>query len=54
LGVNQGDVLTAVNDIVLDNAGKGLEAFQRLRNTDTINLKINRGGQPVTLTYKVR
>ena len=42
LGLTQGDVLTGVNDIVLDNMGRGLEAFNRLRNSNQINLKIIR------------
>lgn len=54
LGVNQGDVLTAVNDIVLDNAGKGLEAFQKLRNSPKVSLQVLRGGQPYSMSYDIR
>ncbi len=54
LGLRQGDVLAGVNDIVLDNAGKGLEAFQRLRSSNKIELKIMRGGQEMTLSYDVK
>jgi general secretion pathway protein C len=54
LGVNQGDVLTAVNDIVLDNAGKGLEAFQKLRNSPKVSLQVLRGGQPVSMSYDIK
>ena len=54
LGLRQGDVLTGVNNIVLDNAGKGLEAFQQLRNASKIELKVTRGGQEQTLTYEVK
>ncbi len=54
LGVRQGDVLNGVNDIKLDNAGKGLEAFQRLRNSPKITLEITRGGQQKTLEYQVQ
>lgn len=54
LGVNQGDVLTAVNDIVLDNAGKGLEAFQKLRNSPKVSLQVLRGGQPYTMSYDIK
>lgn len=54
LGLRQGDILSGVNDIVLDNAGKGLEAFQRLRSSSKIELKIVRGGQEMTLSYDVR
>ncbi len=54
LGIHQGDILTNVNDIVLDNAGKGLEAFQRLRNSPDVILGIIRGGEKTTLTFNVK
>jgi general secretion pathway protein C len=54
LGIRQGDVLTQVNDIVLDNAGKGLEAFQRLRNSQSVTLGVVRGGEKTSLTYEVK
>lgn len=54
LGIRQGDILTGVNDIVLDNAGKGLEAFQRLRNSPKVTLEVIRGGQKQTLSYDVK
>lgn len=54
LGIRQGDVLTAVNDIVLDNMGKGLEAFQKLRNSPTVSLQMLRGGQQTNMTYDVK
>lgn len=54
LGIRQGDILTAVNDIVLDNAGKGLEAFQRLRNSPKVSLEVLRGGSKTTLSYDVK
>jgi general secretion pathway protein C len=54
LGLRQGDVLTGVNEIILDNPGKGLEAFQALRGSDNINLKIIRGGRDSSLQYTVK
>ena len=54
LGIRQGDILTGVNDIVLDNAGKGLEAFQRLRNSPKITLDVIRGGSKQTMSYDVK
>ncbi len=54
LGLRQGDVLTGVNQIILDNPGKGLEAFQALRGSDNINLKIIRGGRDSSLQYSVK
>jgi general secretion pathway protein C len=54
LGVKQGDILTGVNDVVFDNAGKSLEAFQKFRNSPKISLEIIRGGQKTTKVYDVK
>jgi general secretion pathway protein C len=54
LGLRQGDVLTDVNDINLDNPGKGLEAFQKLKDSPKVTLVILRGGQKTTLSYEVQ
>lgn len=54
LGIRQGDVLTQVNQIPLNDAGKGLTAFQELRNSNQISLKVLRGGRETTLDYNVK
>ncbi len=54
LGLSQGDVLLSANDVVFDNIGKGVEAFQVLRNARRIDLKVLRGGQEIPLTYEVK
>jgi len=54
LGLRQGDILVGVNDITLDNPGKGLEAFQRLRNSPRVSLEVMRGGQRTTLSYELK
>lgn len=54
LGIRQGDVLSGVNDIILDNPGKGLEAFTKLKNSPRVSLKIIRGGQEMELSYDVK
>lgn len=54
LGVRRGDILVGVNDIVLDNAGKGLEAFQRLRNSPKIELRYIRNGQTKSSSFDVK
>lgn len=53
LGFRPGDILTNINNINMDNAGKGLEAFQALRNTSEINLTVLRGGTPKSIKYQV-
>ena len=54
LGLGEGDVLKEVNGIILDNAGKGLEAFTALKGSNKIELKVNRGGQEQTISYEVK
>lgn len=54
LGIRQGDVLTGVNDMLLDNPGKGLEAFNKLRNSPKVSLKVMRGGQEYEFSYDVK
>ena len=53
LGLHQGDVLTSVNNIPLDNPGRGLEAFQMLRNASAVHLSVIRGGQQMNLSYNL-
>lgn len=54
LGVKPGDILTFVNDIQLDNPGKGLEAFQKLKNSREITIGIIRSGQKTSIHYAVK
>ncbi len=54
LGLSQGDVLLSANDVIFDNIGKGVEAFQVLRNARKIDLKVLRGGQEIPLSYEVK
>lgn len=54
LGIRQGDVLSGVNDMPLDNPGKGLEAFNKLRSSPRVSLKVIRGGQEYEFSYDVK
>lgn len=54
LGLAAGDVLLSANDVVFDNIGKGVEAFQVLRNARKIDLKVLRGGQEIPLSFEVK
>jgi len=54
LGMQRGDILTFVNDIVLDNPGRGIEAFNRLKQAPKISLGIIRNGSKTTLDYEVK
>lgn len=54
LGVQRGDILTFVNDIPLDNPGRGLQAFNQLRQAQKITLGVIRNGEKTTLNYEVK
>lgn len=53
LGVRTGDILTNVNDIPLDNPGRGLEAYQKLRDSSRVNLEVIRNGRKVNLNFNI-
>lgn len=52
-GLRSGDVLTAVNGVTLDNPIKGLEILQGLAAASSVNVTIERNGQPRSLTFNV-
>lgn len=52
-GLRSGDVLTAVNGVVLDNPIKGLEILQDLAAATSVNVTIERNGQPQSFTFNV-
>jgi len=54
LGLGAGDVLKEVNGIVLDNAGKGLEAFTALKGSKKVELTVTRGGQDQVISYEIK
>lgn len=51
LGFREKDILTQVNEVVLDNPGKGLLAFQALREAKTIQAHVRRGKKKLLLRY---
>jgi general secretion pathway protein C len=53
LGFVDGDVIESVNGIALTSAEKGLEVYTSLRDAKRLEVKIERGGKPVTLVVKV-
>jgi general secretion pathway protein C len=54
LGLKSGDTIQSVNGIELSSGDKMLEAITQLRNESNISLTLNRRGQPVTLSYRIR
>jgi general secretion pathway protein C len=54
LGLEDGDQMQSINGFDLSNPQKALEAYGRLRQADSLSLKIVRGGAPVTIEYRIR
>ncbi len=54
IGLESGDLVTRVNGQDIDTPNKAIQLFEELRNSPTIVLDIERRGQKVTLTYKVK
>jgi general secretion pathway protein C len=52
-GLRQGDVVTSVNGIVLDNPMKGMEALNALQTADEVTLTVLRQGREHTMTLQV-
>ncbi len=54
IGLQNGDILQRINGLSLASAERGLEAFQKLRESSHIELEVERNGQPMRLTYSMR
>lgn len=54
LGLRNGDVLQRINGLSLDSVERGLEAYQKMRESPRLELDVERNGQPMRLTYSVR
>lgn len=53
LGLRPGDLVKAVNGIVLDSAVRGVEAMQSLAEARQLNLRIERAGQEIDLSVDI-
>jgi len=54
LGFKKGDVITSVNDVQLDSAGKIMSLMNVLSSAQELEIEIMRGSQPLAYRYKVR
>jgi general secretion pathway protein C len=54
LGFKNGDRLESINGFDMSDPQKALEAYGRLRTADALHVKINRGGSPTNLEYKIQ
>ena len=44
LGFKNGDIITKVNDIIIDDTNKGMEIFQQISSASSLSITIIRGG----------
>lgn len=54
IGLQNGDRMDAINGFEIGSPEKALEAYARLRTAEKIQLKVNRGGQNMTIDYSVK
>ena len=50
LGLRNGDIITQVNDIIIDDPSKGMEIFQQISSASSLSITITRGGNEQVLT----
>lgn len=53
MGLQPGDVVKEVNGVILDNPMKGAEVMQQLRDSQQLSLRIQRGGQEISLAVDI-
>ncbi|HFE47510.1 MAG TPA: hypothetical protein ENJ18_18815 [Nannocystis exedens] len=53
LGLRNGDLVRAVNDLPLDTMEAAMSAYNKVRERDTLILQITRNDQPVSLTIRI-
>lgn len=54
LGLMNGDTLESINGFQLNSLDKGLEVYTKLREATSLEVDIQRRGQPMTLKYTIR
>jgi general secretion pathway protein C len=54
LGLKNGDRLDSINGFDMADPQKALEAYGRLRTADALHVKVNRGGSPLNIDFKIQ
>jgi general secretion pathway protein C len=54
LGMKNGDRLESINGFNMSDPQKALEAYGRLRTAQSLKVKVNRKGKPMTLEFKIQ
>ena len=52
-GLQNGDVVTAVNGITLDNPLKGFKVLEQVANATQLNLQVKRRGEVMDLQFYI-
>lgn len=53
MGLQPGDIVKEVNGVILDNPMKGAEVMQQVRDSQQLSLRVQRGGQEITLAVDI-
>jgi type II secretion system protein C len=53
-GVQNGDIIEEINGVILTDAGQAIKTLKSLRDESDIELRVNRGGKPITINFKVK
>lgn len=53
LGLQSGDVVTAINGVQIDSPASGMKAMRALGDGDTVNVTLLRGGQETSLSLSL-
>ena len=48
-----GDIVTAINGVVLDNPTKGIDALRNLKSADMLDLQVERNGEAFRRTFQM-
>ena len=54
LGLKDGDIVSSINGIELNDAARAIQTLNSMRNENTIELQIIRGGQPISFKVNVQ
>jgi general secretion pathway protein C len=54
LGFQNGDRVEAINGLSITGPDEVLQAYMRLRTASDMSVRVNRGGSPMTIDYRIR
>jgi general secretion pathway protein C len=54
LGLTNGDTLSSINGIELTSIEQAMQAYQKLHDSNHLELEVQRRGKPMTLRYSIR